>query len=170
MIPSAFELSVTEKIRNAGKSTYPFWRAIAVYGIPFYIVAAVLFSYAGWFHAGLSFLVLIIGSYIAVNLFQRMIRRDRPDFEKLTKYKMWWKSYSLPSGHAMGSAVGATFLLMATQFSSLNAAYAWGAVLIILAILIGISRIVVGVHYLYDVLAGFLLGTILALGYSLLVL
>jgi undecaprenyl-diphosphatase len=74
-------------------------------------------------------------------------------------------SLSFPSGHAMISAatymtVGA--LLAHMQPSRLARAYLM-TVFITLAILIGISRIYLGVHWPSDVLAGWLLGAAWAL-------
>ena len=67
-------------------------------------------------------------------------------------------SYSFPSGHAMGAVAG--FGMMAVVVGRLvppskNWAYA-GAV--ILALLIGLSRIYLGLHWVTDVLAGYAAG------------
>lgn len=59
--------------------------------------------------------------------------------------------HSFPSGHA--SRTVAIALIVTTGWSPLA-----GALLFLWALLVGLSRIILGVHYLYDVLAGYLLG------------
>jgi undecaprenyl-diphosphatase len=62
--------------------------------------------------------------------------------------------FSLPSGHTAAAFVMATLVLgFFPAFAGI--AYVW-------ALLIGISRIVLGVHYPSDILAGALLGTLCA--------
>jgi len=65
--------------------------------------------------------------------------------------------YAFPSGHAMVTAT--LWILMALQKRS---SLLWG-VAIVLTVLVGLSRVILGVHYLPDVLVGFLLGVALAL-------
>ena len=65
--------------------------------------------------------------------------------------------YAFPSGHAMVTAT--LWVLMALQKRS---SLLW-IVAILLTVLVGLSRVILGVHYLSDVLVGFLLGVGLAL-------
>jgi len=65
--------------------------------------------------------------------------------------------YAFPSGHAMVTAT--LWVLMALQKRS---SLLWGVALV-LTVLVGLSRVILGVHYLSDVLVGFLLGVGLAL-------
>ena len=70
--------------------------------------------------------------------------------------------YSFPSGHAangMAAAMGFFFLTKSK----------WRYALVTLAVLIGLSRVYLKVHYLTDVGAGFLLGVGVAFVASLLV-
>lgn len=64
--------------------------------------------------------------------------------------------YSFPSGHAGSSAVAASLILFAHPFPA-------GVSAVVYALLIGLSRVYVGVHYPSDVLGGFLLGFLEAL-------
>ena len=67
-------------------------------------------------------------------------------------------SYSFPSGHAMASAAvyGAVAILMGRADPANARRYHLGAAVLVL--LIGISRVYLGVHWFTDVLAGFAAG------------
>jgi membrane-associated phospholipid phosphatase len=89
-------------------------------------------------------------------LIKDSVARSRPHFahpvETLT-------SYSFPSGHAFGSIVGVGALLL-VGLPSVRAS--WRRPLIVLGVLIvllvGYARIGLGVHYVSDVLGGWLIG------------
>lgn len=66
------------------------------------------------------------------------------------------KDFSFPSGHT-----GSSFASAVVCFRELPKKY--GIPLLVLAFLIGFSRLYVGVHYPTDVLAGMIIGTLLAL-------
>jgi undecaprenyl-diphosphatase len=60
------------------------------------------------------------------------------------------KGYAFPSGHAtFFSALTISFFLFKPKI---------GAIFIFVALLIGISRVIAGVHYPFDILGGFALG------------
>ena len=59
---------------------------------------------------------------------------------------------SFPSGHAAGSFAFAAFVLTLNRRA--------GAIALLIAVLIGLSRIALGVHYPSDVLAGAVLGSV----------
>ena len=89
--------------------------------------------------------------------------RPRPD---LVAHIVETTSMSFPSGHAMLSAV--TYLtlgamLARTQESARLRGYVLGAA-ILLTLLIGVSRVYLGVQWPTDVLAGWCLGAAWALG------
>ena len=87
---------------------------------------------------------------------QRMIRRPRPPIAT-AKIDMWVRTYSFPSAHSAGSMAFA--IMFSTALISLpNYGVMFSISLLFFAMLIGTSRIMVGVHYLGDVLAGFLFG------------
>ncbi len=92
----------------------------------------------------------------AYKIIKRCVKRFRP-YEVNKKIKnriMPSDRFSLPSGHTAASWVMA--ILLALHFPLL------AAPLFIWAILVGISRIYMGVHYPTDVLAGFILGAVSA--------
>lgn len=98
-----------------------------------------------------------IGSLGLNPLVKNIIQRSRPDEELRLVQEA---SYSFPSGHAFASMVafGCVILLLLLFLKP----SAFRGVLIVLSfvtiLLIGFSRIFLGVHYLSDVVAGFSLG------------
>ena len=88
-------------------------------------------------------------------ILKRIVQRPRP-----TEFRIIDESgYSFPSGHSMVSAAFYGFLIYLIYKNIKNKYLKCGliAVLTLLIILIGISRIYLGVHYTSDVLAGFLI-------------
>lgn len=102
--------------------------------------------------AWILFLASLVNTGL-VFLLKQLIKRKRPFLvEKGVSAFLEVGGYSFPSGH---SAI--TFLL-ATIFSDF---YERGKYLFILAGVVALSRIILGVHYPSDVLAGGLLGFII---------
>jgi undecaprenyl-diphosphatase len=115
-------------------------------------------------HRELAFdvVVLIIIMDLVVFILKLVFVRERP-FEVLTDVNTlsWGPSttatdYSMPSGHASRAFAMATLIALGTR-------HRVGASLLLLATLIGLSRIYLGMHWPSDVLAGALLGILLAL-------
>jgi undecaprenyl-diphosphatase len=73
-------------------------------------------------------------------------------------------SYSFPSGHAMAAAAiyGMIAVVIARLAPSLRLSV--GPVAVALALLIGLSRIYLGVHWITDVLAGYAAGATILFG------
>ncbi len=83
-----------------------------------------------------------------------LVQRPRP-YAGIAPSYLYTSNYSFPSGHALTAFIAATIIL--AYFG-----WKWGLVSYIVAALIGISRIVLDVHYPSDVLAGAAIG--IALG------
>lgn len=107
-----------------------------------------------------SYLLIMLVSIISsvVNLIiKNIIRRDRPD-------KINWliteSNFSFPSGHSMMATVFYGFLAYLLYKSKINKSVKVIVLIMtfILILLIGISRIYLGVHYTSDVIGGFLWG------------
>lgn len=106
---------------------------------------------------GIIMLISLIASFIICNLFLKIIiTRDRP-FTELGFLPLITapKDFSFPSGHTLSSFTGAISIFMFNK--------KYGILAIILAILIGISRLVLLVHYPSDVIIGAFLGIIIAI-------
>ncbi len=105
-----------------------------------------------------------IGYSISINLiiitalnfvFKNIIQRPRPEGYRLIDES----GYSFPSGHSMVSTAfyGLIIYIIWKNVKNKAIKYTSCTLLTILVILIGISRIYLGVHYASDVLGGFLI-------------
>jgi undecaprenyl-diphosphatase len=112
-------------------------------------------------HAALFVALSVTSGAALSSLFKLAIDRPRPDIE--TAVRVFTSSF--PSGHATVSAVVyltlGTLLAHVTPDRRLAAFFLTAA--IGLTVLIGLSRIYLGVHYPTDVVAGWALGTAWAL-------
>lgn len=106
-----------------------------------------------WKVRAVILIIAILGTAGAVFVVKRLVPRRRPEGE-------WGKFYrqtdpgSFPSGHTARA-----FMLAVTM---LGLGPPWlGLVLLIWAPLVGMARVAMGVHYLSDVLAGAVLGSII---------
>jgi len=127
------------------------------------VLGLVVFSVVGFlvlqkrYHtAAVIFLTAASGELVNVAL-KHLFLRPRPD---VVPHLRNVESLSFPSGHAMESAIiyltlGA--MLMQLSESRLVKAYCIGLA-IVLTLLVGISRVYLGVHYPTDVVAGWMFG------------
>ena len=117
------------------------------------IVGGILFSRRDW--GRLLSLLLSVGLGQAVlNLLKFVFQRPRP------KTELFVFSSSFPSGHAFSATVIYGFCIYLTFRFINNAAAKWigSTLLALLILLIGLSRIYLGVHWLSDTLAGYVTG------------
>jgi undecaprenyl-diphosphatase len=127
----------------------------------FSVALLILFLWQRRWGAAVSLILVVVGAQVLNNILKQAFQRERPSpVTGMIDAQQW----SFPSGHAMVAA--AFYLFIAYMAWRLvhgrwqRAAIVAGLVLLIL--LIGISRLYLEVHYLSDVIAGFVAGALWA--------
>ena len=140
--------SVMKDITNLGNA-----------GILWILITIVLLLDKKTRNVGYMSALALIGSLIVDNiLLKNLVARTRP-YEVVDGLKLLIEKqsdYSFPSGHT-----GSSFASAIVLWKELPKKY--GVMALIAAVLIAYSRLYVGVHYPSDVLAGVVIGTVLAL-------
>lgn len=125
-------------------------------GIPCILIVAVFIYFKSLRKAGILmgislFLEFLLNNLIIKNLFARIRPYEVIDGLILLVGKA--PDYSFPSGHT-----GSAFALAVVIFMVMDRKY--GIIALILASLMGFSRLYVGIHYPSDVLGGVILGVV----------
>lgn len=110
-----------------------------------------------WKIRALILIITIIITAIVVLILKFSIKRKRPEGEWGSIYRKK-DPHSFPSGHA------ARAMMMGVMAIYIGPLW-FGWMLIIWAPLVGLARIAMGVHYLLDIIAGWVVGIILSLFY-----
>jgi undecaprenyl-diphosphatase len=166
----AFDTEILLAFREAGRPddpVGPVWLEEAVRDVTglgsmivLVMITAVAIFYllliAKWREA-LMVLVAVGGGQIISSLLKLGIDRPRPD---LVSHLAEVQTLSFPSGHAMMSAV--TYLTLGSMLAGLvpgtaTKIYVLG-VAVLIALMVGVSRVYLGVHWPSDVLAGWCAG------------
>ncbi|MBA7669345.1 hypothetical protein ES703_77475 [subsurface metagenome] len=129
------------------------------------VVAPCLFA-LWWWHGfsrqsiAIPIAVGYVVSVLVTSVLKYAFRRRRPAGEWGAFYRKT-DPHSFPSGHA-SRTITMTMIVMAGGWMLIAVA------LLLWTLSVGLSRIILGVHYLYDVLAGYLLGLGIGVGMWLL--
>ena len=166
----AFDTDIMLAFREAGRPDDPVgppWfeeavRDITALGsmVVLVLVTATVIFYLlliGWRRQALSVLVAVGGGQILSSLLKLGIDRPRPD---LVSHLVNVQTLSFPSGHAMMAAV--TYLTLGSMLAGIVPGRATRiyvlSVAILVTLLVGVSRVYLGVHWPSDVLAGWCAG------------
>lgn len=140
-------------------STLPIAKFITNFGGVIYLITiAILVGIIVGIKNKLMGVLIVLNLPIAGGLNQllkHIVQRPRP-----TEYRLIEENgYSFPSGHSMVSAAFYGFLIYLIFKYVKNKYLKWFSIIFLstLIILIGVSRIYLGVHYTSDVLAGFMI-------------
>ena len=133
--------------------------------IPLYLLFFIMFFVAfHWKKAILTSFFLVV-SFVATMGFTFLVKtmslrirpNNQPELKDLIRILQEPTNYSFFSGHASGSFVAATFVVLCIKEK-----YKWIYVIYIWPILFVISRIYVGVHFPSDLIVGAMVGILFA--------
>ena len=93
----------------------------------------------------------LVLSFLLNQMLKRVFRRTRPLFTHLVKEG----GFSFPSGHAMVSFCFYGFIIYLIYKSNLKHKKIYELLLSLLIVIIGLTRIYLGVHFFSDIVAGF---------------
>ena len=129
------------------------WIGITALGI---VLGIVLVRERAWIDFGFL-LATFAGSAIAVALLKARFDRARPDVGSAVDLP---SSASFPSGHATAavSSLGAAAVLVGERLPSRRARTWLWVIVAVASLAIGVSRVVLNVHYVTDVVAGWCFG------------
>lgn len=116
-------------------------------------VTALYLCYRRWFVEALWLVVVTAGAGLTTHYLKLVFMRERPEFRLLEE-----TSLSFPSGHATGAAaVGGALGWLAYRHATTKRRRQLVIIAAVLFIvLISFSRVYLGVHYLTDILAGWM--------------
>ena len=164
--PTAFDLAVRAWVRQVQSPglTSLMWGA-SFFGAParltpLGVVAAAIFLLRGWRRGALLVVVTLAGAGLLDVGLKLFFQRTRPE-PFFPDYPLP-DSFSFPSGHALFATCffgGLAVLLSHRLRSRLLQVLIW-IVALLLIVLIGASRVYLGVHYPTDVLGGFAVGIV----------
>lgn len=102
------------------------------------------------------FLTLVVGGqFLVANITKFLVDRSRPAFDQLTGFS----GSSFPSGHAVATGAGlAAFALVMGRGRSLRTRAVYAGLAVGLATGVSCTRVMLGVHWLSDVLGGLAIG------------
>ena len=164
----AFERRLCIRLNNTSRSAYVrlFFRVISRLGDGVFwysLIAYLVYVHAqqGIFEAVHILLTALAGVFVYKYLKKKLVR-ERPFVNNaiIQQAAPALDRYSFPSGHTLHAF---SFSIMFTYYMPEMAPIVWGFTL-----LVSLSRVILGLHYPTDVLAGALIGSTLALS-SLLV-
>ena len=167
-----WEIALMEWLQaNLGPGAISFLSLLSMFGEQLLMVVIIGFLYWSWDKefgkfVGLNILVANVWNPLIKNVFLRLrpyFVSDKIDLLRLIdssadKYDVAAQGYSFPSGHSASAA--AAYISLAAYEKKRKLLW---VLAIVLPLLVGFSRVVVGAHYPTDVLAGWLLGLIVIL-------
>lgn len=106
-----------------------------------------------WKHLSLILIIAILLTALVVFIVKLLVRRKRPEGE-------WGKFYRQTDPHSFPSGHSVRAMMLAVLVLGLGPLWL-GLLLLPWAVLVGLARVAMGVHYLSDVLAGMVLGLLI---------
>lgn len=162
-----FDLAVKQMADNLRHpAVVDFFQVITYLGSPYaFIVISILITLIFWkrklLKDALWLNITLLAASKLNHYFKNFFARQRPSGEMFT----YAAGFSFPSGHAMISAAFYGFLAyLSWKYLPENVGKTAAIFLVVLIFLIGLSRVYLNVHYMSDVIAGFICGGLLLAG------
>lgn len=133
----------------------PVFIFITYLGNPVFFLVLFVLDY--WFRnseRGAHAISLMLGGIALVTALKTFFDAPRPP-QRINVVSV--TGFAFPSGHATGSTIGYGLLAFDLEIGSRRSRF---AVAVLLIVLIALSRIVLGVHFVRDVVAGILIGSV----------
>ncbi|WP_141557947.1 phosphatase PAP2 family protein [Bacillus cereus] len=123
------------------------------------IISLLVFWKKRYYAAMIVYPMAILTTHLVNIGIKEVVKRSRPSLNEALDAL----GYSFPSGHAMLSIMTFGFLayIIAANWKSVAGKYGITILMGILIVLIGLSRVILNVHYPTDILAGYCAGGIL---------
>ncbi len=125
-----------------------------------YLVLVLLIYWCFDKRAGMHLAYLLGLNYVLLNLGKHFLREPRPFWLDASLNASETTGYGAPSGHTASATVAYLYLAYTVKRN-----WAWSLALLGVLVM-AFSRIYLGQHFWHDVLAGFLLGVSILLGYE----
>jgi undecaprenyl-diphosphatase len=124
--------------------------------LPTYILLIGIFIIFQKKRYALDISIVALSGFLMMQLLKQVFHRKRPDLPIIKDLH----TYSFPSGHALSSFIFCSILAYLVWQGKASTVFKWvlTVLLLLLAVAIGVSRIVLNVHFATDVIAGFCLG------------
>lgn len=156
------ELMINEIMQQAPMWVIQFFKGITFFGEEtFFMILLPVFYWCIDLGIGYRFsLIFFLGNWIN-GFFKMLCHSPRPYWvsPKIKAY-VTETSFGMPSGHSTNATT--TFVFLATQYRKRK----WLAIgFILMAILIMLSRLFLGVHFVRDVISGLLLGLLVLIAF-----
>jgi len=150
-------------VRNSEMNT--FFMTLTRFGnvIPMIILTLIIISILFYYNKkkeSLFYAINVLGVWLLNELLKQIFRRQRPQgIQLLTAV-----DFSFPSVHAMITMASVSLLIyfVIRFIKNKKVAYLLSVILFIYALMIGISRIYLGVHYFSDVIVGWIIAGVWA--------
>ncbi len=129
--------------------------------VPVLILSVIIGAALNEIKSGAIVAIFVIVSDLIKTILKIIIHRPRPEVLHLVQEG----GFSFPSGHTIAAASlsGILIYLILKSEMNKNLKIVLSSILALMALLVGLSRVYLGVHYASDVLGGFIISSILLL-------